>query len=222
MAIAVNGTSSYDSGSTLVTQPIFSHTAPANAVLFVAFSYGDSRTVSSVDFNGDALSIVPSSLATNTDNARKIEWWYLLTPDSGAHDITITMNSNSRMRAAGITLTGHDTVTPFGAVATASNVADSTSNSTNIATTKDGAYVIDFMTNAAVNSAPTAAGSQTSFATGSAAGSNSFGASYLSVPTATTQAMGWSWTGSSGTAHTLVEVVPPTVVTFKPFAMVME
>jgi len=107
----------------------------------------NSLEVSSVDFGGFGLNMVPNSVETaglgsGSDRVVKSELYYLLDPPSGTGTITITYLENVSKRCAGaISLENAEKEVPE-AVSTGS-VGGTNTISTNITTLTDGAWVVD-------------------------------------------------------------------------------
>ena len=96
----------------------YSHTVAAGAVLYVGVMSGfdSSQTdITSVTFNGDALSQVGSYEAI-TDSGLRLSMWKIDNPDSGTHDVVITYTDAVPMlTGSSISLLGADTSGSSGA-----------------------------------------------------------------------------------------------------------
>src|SRR4051794_18553580 len=107
------------------TMTPFNHTTPAGALrlLLVGISMNVSNdtgsTVASVTYNGTALTFVAGR--TNANNSRRVEFWRLVNPPTGANSVNIIANvTNTRSVGLVVSVTsfnGVDQTTPLGAVA---------------------------------------------------------------------------------------------------------
>jgi hypothetical protein len=96
-------------GST--TSLTFKHTIPSygqNKLIIVAISLESNVTVSSVTFNGDALTMLASA-----GTAPKAQLWYRLAPDSVTGNVVITLGSASPIAASASGFLYVDQTTPF-------------------------------------------------------------------------------------------------------------
>jgi hypothetical protein len=95
---------------------IFSHTTSGSDRLMlvgVSFRNDQSETVSSITYNGDALSSV-GSVAQGT--SARVEIWSLVAPDTGTHDIVVTFSTVLKRNAlvGATTYSGVHQTTPLG------------------------------------------------------------------------------------------------------------
>ena len=116
--LEVDSVSSSRSGANNLT---ISHTTSGTDRLMlvgVSFNNDAYETVSSVTYNGAALSLVDS--VAEADDAR-VEIWSLVAPDTGTHDVVITFSAQlTRSAVAGVTtFTGVHQTTPLGTFASA-------------------------------------------------------------------------------------------------------
>lgn len=97
------------------------HTTDAGTdCLIVAVIWGGATTttVSAISWNGSALTLIPSSTATQA-GVTKIEWYYLLAPTiQGPATITVTMSSAARGGAIAYNYQNVNQSVPFGTAAT--------------------------------------------------------------------------------------------------------
>ncbi len=130
------------SGTTTGSSVTIPHTTSGtNRLMLVGVSMAPKSgyTVSSITYNGDNLSVVGTR--QESDKAR-IEIWSLIAPDTGAHDVVVTLSSSDHEGAAvGVmTFTGVDQSTPLGTFTSA--IDDSDSPSVNV-TSAAGELVFD-------------------------------------------------------------------------------
>jgi hypothetical protein len=124
-ATSAGGPPSLDSqstGDTGATSMTISHTTSgSNRLMLVGITIYNqgSETVSSVTYNGAALSPV-GSVQRLTES--RVEIWSLVAPATGTHDVVITFNAqlSNNATAGAITFTGVDQGTPLGTFASAS------------------------------------------------------------------------------------------------------
>jgi hypothetical protein len=129
---------SASSGQTQRTSMTISHTTSGSNRLMlvgVALNNNQSETVSSVTYNGLALTLVGT--AASTTNTR-VEIWRRIAPSTGTNDVVITFSGNLRYgaRAGVMTFTGAHQTTPLGTFAGANGntVGPATVNVTSAAT----------------------------------------------------------------------------------------
>jgi prepilin-type N-terminal cleavage/methylation domain-containing protein len=130
-------TGSTDGGSTIT----ISHTTSGSNRLMlvgVSFNNDNSETVTSVTYNGVALTL--EGTETNSDDAR-VELWSLVAPDTGTHNVVITFSAALAQQAvAGVmTFTGVDQSTPLGSFY--SSQGDDTTTASLDITSADGEFV---------------------------------------------------------------------------------
>lgn len=135
------GPSSAGAGGTNLTSPLtWSHTcAGSNRVLIVGINWGpgslnDSTfAITSVTYNGVAMTLVPSSLThTNNINHGFCVMYYLVAPATGANNVVVTWtnsgpNAGDGIGAGSLGFTGVNQTTPFSNLATAFGNSTATS-----------------------------------------------------------------------------------------------
>lgn len=125
MALAVDAIASgTGTGSSLT----FSHTcAGVNRLLIVWVSYFDSAdTISSVTYNGVAMTAIPSGSAANGNY--KIAGYYLIAPATGANNVVVTFSGAvSDFGGGSISFTDAHQTTPLGTAVTATGTSTSPS-----------------------------------------------------------------------------------------------
>jgi len=134
-AVTVDNTStgSTDGGSSITV----SHTTSGTYRLMlvgVSFNNDNSETVTSVTYNGVALSL--EGAETNSDDAR-VEIWSLVAPDTGTHNVVVTFSAALLQQAVvGVmTFNGVNQSTPLGSFYSAQG-DDTTSASLDITSTE--------------------------------------------------------------------------------------
>lgn len=134
MALAVDSTSS--TSGTGIGPFTWSHTCSGlNRLLRVTVSHFDSSdVVSSITYNGVALTAVPGGATNN--GQYYITAYYLIAPDTGTHDIVVTMTGNVFEFGAGAIsyVDVHQTV-PLGTAVTA--IGTSTTPSVTVSSATD-------------------------------------------------------------------------------------
>lgn len=97
------------------------HTTDAGTdCLIVCVIWGGTTTstVSAISWNGSALTLIPSSTATQS-GVTKIEWYYLLAPTiQGPSTVTVTMSAGARGGAVALNYQNVNQSVPFGTAAT--------------------------------------------------------------------------------------------------------
>lgn len=177
------------------TSLTFSHTCTGSELLLivgVAVISGSASDVTSVTYNGVAMTAIPSWNQVSGGGSCRSKGYYLIAPATGAHNVVITVSPAVNIIAAGATsFTGADQTTPLGTANTAT--ADNATATVDIASAT-GEIVIDCV--ATLRSTITVGASQTSrweqeniFSTFSGGGSTE--------PGATTVTMSWTL-GASG------------------------
>ncbi|MDX1404915.1 MAG: DUF6701 domain-containing protein, partial [Woeseiaceae bacterium] len=96
-------------------------------VVGVSIALGSGETVSSVTYNGDALTFQGSAQGPGNDS--RVEIWTRVAPDVGTHDVVVNLSASSHDGAsAGVaTFTGVDQTTPLGTFASDSGTGGSAS-----------------------------------------------------------------------------------------------
>ena len=91
----------------------FSHTVAAqnNRALLVGVTTRNNVAVSSVTYNGDALTL--EEVITESGLDTRLEVWYRLQPDTGANNVVVTLASAEDVAAISIGYYNVDQDTPF-------------------------------------------------------------------------------------------------------------
>jgi len=161
-------------------------------------------TVSSITFNGDALSFVQSK-DNDTDQTRqsRAEYWELIAPDLATANVVVTMSSATAVSAGCVSFTNVDQATPRATITTA--LGDSAAPSTNISSAS-GQLVFD-VTSVRVGTTPLVVGAnQTQHVnklSASGVGNVTLGMSAEAGGSTTTM----SWTVFDGTSKVWTSVV---------------
>jgi len=113
MAIAFDA-SSIDTYHTNTVEIVFSHTCSGNnRILFVyAGIYSGSYDITGVTYNGVSLTKIDGQAQ---DGNNKISLWYLINPDSGTHDVSITTNDTVDLWGGAVSYTGVSQTDPINA-----------------------------------------------------------------------------------------------------------
>ena len=98
-----------------------SHTVSGtNRVLLVGVSIPGNRAVNSITYNGVSLTKINSASTGSLSSDARMELWQLVAPDTGTHNIVITLNGSANVLIGGATSwTGVDQSIPFGTFASA-------------------------------------------------------------------------------------------------------
>lgn len=194
-------------------------TSGADRILLVYVGWsraGDATTVSSVSYNGVALTRIAGSSVTFS--GRQGEYWYLLAPATGANTVSVTMSTALDFQNSGaISLTGANA----GIGASSSNGANGSSISDSLSTTVANSWVVDgaLVRGSGAVGAMTAGGSQTKrFANDNVSAILQGDGSTQPTTSTGSYTMSWTWDGSARDyAHSLIEVkegsTPVTAVT---------
>lgn len=193
MAVTVDSTGSTTaSAGTTVT---LSHTVGAGSdrVLVVLVAIDDSTPgfPSSVTYNGVSMTNLGGVGTTN--NPLLVDGWYLVNPDTGAHNVVVTKDSGRPTAVAAISLFGGSTPN----YSNGQGADGVTSSTLNITASKSGMAIDVIMTSA---STPTVDASQTEFGTNlNFNGTEDMSCSYKTVA-AGTPTMSWTF-ASTDYAH---------------------
>jgi Tol biopolymer transport system component len=122
LAIAVNQTNTGIAPSNASSDTVSHTTAGLNRLMLVGISFGEDKgdTVSSVTYNGTALTFVGAQDTSDTTKAR-VEIWSLVAPDTGTHNVVVSFSDTNHEGATiGVmTFTGADQLTPLGTFSSA-------------------------------------------------------------------------------------------------------
>lgn len=184
----------------------FKHTIPTfgqNKILIVSLGIRTNVAVSSVTFNGDAL-VQEATVGT----APKSEIWYLLNPDSGEHDVVVTLASATSLTAGARSYLYVDQDDPLGIVASTSGTG--TSASINV-TGYTGETVIDSFAKQGASTDNLVMGAvQTSQILQSVGTTTSMQGAGSYEPGIASTTMSWTWTNSRAYAIMGVAIKPAT------------
>lgn len=148
MAIAFDAVS--ESAVVAAASVTWSHTCTgADRILVVASVFRDDAgisDISSVTYNGVALTVIRRDNTSSLSHPAQSELWYLVAPATGANNIVITFGSTIDNLAAGtgISLTGVDQAHPLDANNGAVGTAGNNDPTVNLTTIRDNAWIIDF------------------------------------------------------------------------------
>lgn len=109
MAIAKDNIQTYNGSSSPLTVS-YTVSSGSNGVLFVFVALNSGRNCTGITYNGVAL----TSSVNYSANGRRIQAWYLVNPDEGAHDLvfTGTFDATYGLAAGAMTLFGVNTSSP--------------------------------------------------------------------------------------------------------------
>ncbi len=116
----------------------------AGTTLFVAVDAtrqtGTAPTFGAVSYNGVAMTAVPSSLVSW--DVSKLQWYYLNSPATGSHTVSVATSGATDTIAAAISFTGLDSTTPYGTPVTHPQTTGASSDSVNVTGTTSGNFVL--------------------------------------------------------------------------------
>ena len=118
----------------------WSHTVDgflSNRILIVGVSMMSLTSVTSITFNGVAL----SQVRADTGSTTKTEIWRLINPNAGTYTIEVTLSTSVDSVAGAVSFGGVDQTNPIDAQNGATGTADPAT--VNVTTVTDGAWVID-------------------------------------------------------------------------------
>ena len=206
MALAVDAIS--NSGAKSSADPwTWSHTCSgSNRVLVVAVS-SDNDFPSSVTYNGVALTqVAGASIQHATNTAKKVSLWYLIAPATGSNTVSVDFPDGNYGAAGAISFTGADQTTQPDIES--EEQATATSNTLNISTVTDGAYIVDAIQKDAGTTALTMDAGQTEIYNFSPTFNRS-GGSYKAAGTPGAKTMTWTWgTDNQEYAHAAIAIKP--------------
>lgn len=151
------GASSNESIAATTNSDVFDAGSASNRVLIVnvtASSTTATRTVSSITYNGVALTLLSASnCATSGTNFCRGETWYLKNPAAGTNTLVTTVSATADIAVGSAIFSNVDQTTPFGTVATASG--NGTTSGVTVTGTNTDQIVFDFLSSfgkSAINS----------------------------------------------------------------------
>lgn len=148
------------------------------------------QTVTGITFNGDAL----SSKISATNGGTVMEFWELVNPDAGSHDVEVTLDTVAgNIRTAVISFSGVHQVTPSGTAAKLEGGLGGGTASVNVTVSAGGAAMDCFTVNG-TNHAPAVGAGQT---LRTSLGDDFDQPQQHATSTSTdagTNAMNWTWT----------------------------
>lgn len=139
--VAIEGTPTVDKASWGTTPRNTSHTVTADTnCLVVLIAHRGNRTVSSMTWNGDAMTQAGTYAQRGTTVGSSI--WYRVNPDVGTFNLATALSSTDNTILACVNLSGVDTADPVGTTVTANNF-DNTPPPSVTVTADDGWMVLD-------------------------------------------------------------------------------
>jgi len=105
----------------------WSHTVgtAANRLLVVPVSIRDAKkTVAAVSYGGAVLRFLGAQ--NNSDNAVRVELWYLVAPPTGTGTVTVTLSAKGKAAAGALSFSGVDQVAPLRGFASVGGTSDNT------------------------------------------------------------------------------------------------
>lgn len=220
MALTLDSTSNSGILST-VSSATWSHTCSGNdRILVVGTATRDVNSadgvVTGITYNSVALTKIRSDVIGGVQYCRS-ELWYLIAPDTGAHDIVVTLTASTEDVGCGaISLNGAvQSASAIDANNGSNAAAQSSPQTTSVTTIRNGCWVIDSTYNKV--SATDFAASQTEYFKLNLRSLGDWGGgSYVANKNPPgSQAMTWTYsTGADDYAHSVVSIAPmPTTIT---------
>lgn len=118
----------------------FSHTTTGSDLVLIVTIFHFDSTVSGVTYNGTALTELVDQV-NNSASANYTAVYYLVNPDTGSNNVSITMSNSNNIEAVAATYTGVDTASfPDAWVSSAGN--NSSSFSLGVTTTVDDCWLV--------------------------------------------------------------------------------
>lgn len=188
----------------------WSHTVSgANRILVVAVS-SYTNLPTGVTYNGVAMTNVAGASIDGGSQCSSL--WYLIAPDTGAHNVVVNFSGGQYGRAAAISFTGAAQTGQPDAAAEADSSHDATS-SLAITTVAADCYIIDAI---ALASSPTALArdsGQTDLYTEPDGSVVDVGGSYKAAGAAGAKTMVWTWSyvAAAGYTHAAIAIKPASV-----------
>ena len=193
-----------------------SHTTPtgSNLALLVIVSIRGDKSVSSVTYGGDSLTLAIASGSGSSDGQR-IEIWYLVAPPTGANDVVVTYSST--VNPDGVVALSYEGVnqsSPIG-TSTGQHFSSGTNPSLNISTTVVDSLIVGGVSMRGADTAPFTPGSgiteRYDFASGTTnAGDDGYTGGEKSAPTVGSYTFDFTSSQSDDWAIVAVELKPPT------------
>jgi hypothetical protein len=210
LALIIFDSNSSGSRTSFGSPTTFSHTVNANTsgILIVITNQVDPDNVFNVTYAGNNLTKVISIQTADYKNAAI---WYLLNPQVGTNDITISHAATSTMKGIGASFIGVNQSSPIGASTSATSASGAPSKE--ITTTAANSFIISTVSQADSN--PGSAGSGQSNITPNLFGNSHWAAAtYEEKATAGADTQSWTTGGSSGwsmvSAEIMAEIQPCT------------
>ncbi len=178
-----------------------SHTvtnAHPNTILFVGVGVAAGGPTPTVDFNGTSLTSI-----VNHSNVGTVYLFGLINPDTGTHNITVTLSSGANTEAYGVSFYNADQNTGWGATQTGNGAGSPASIS--VTTTANNSFVIDSVLT--TFTAITAGGSQTEIQNVNQNDWIYGGSRTTSVVATSGTSQAMSWTGVGAWTQVAVEVL---------------
>jgi hypothetical protein len=167
-----------------------------NRLLTVIVAKRAIGAVTSVTFNGVAMTLLGATQYGSGADAPRVELWYMLAPPVGTYQVLVTLPGNDRFTARAVSFANVSQVSPFGEVKTATG-ASGTNASTTVAAETSG-LVLDGLSHRASTAATPGAGQTSVFnmnSDGFWRGQGSYKAGAASVT------MGWTVPAGNGWAQ---------------------
>lgn len=140
---SVDYTSEATTGIVQDTDLTWQHTCSGNnRLLLVSVCTEEVETITDITFNGVSLTLEKAH--TRVTGNLRTEIWSLVAPDTGEHDIVVTMSGAAYITAGGVSYNNVDQTTPVDAVGTGSD-GSSTAPSDAITTVSDKSVIQDLL-----------------------------------------------------------------------------
>jgi hypothetical protein len=140
MAIGIDNTQQTFNGSTVTSFTYSYTTGGSDRLLIVQLYWQNSRTVSTITYNGVAMTAVVSPL--DTGGGERHGMWYLVNPASGANNLSVTFSGTTPYVALLSSYTGIDQASPIGATRTETGLETGTSYSEALTTTTNDSWIV--------------------------------------------------------------------------------
>lgn len=188
-----------DSGSSVS----YSHTCSgSDRLLIVGVAWRGTQTVSSVTYNGVAMTQVAAHAAGG--NNTRVKQYYLINPASGANTVSVTMSGATNLVVGSISFNGAHQTTPLGTQATATGTSGNPSVSVSSASDE---IVVDSLSYDRASSLTVGAGQTQRYNRDDNGGGDLWGAGSTEAGAASVT-MSWTAGASEGWAIAGVSVKP--------------
>lgn len=213
MALAVDATSTKNTGAVNASPVTWTHTISSNTngAVFVCFGWNGTATISAVTYNGSNMTQVGTTSTQGSGSTTLSAAIYVLVAQpTGAKTVSVSFSTTVSFWGWAISFTGVDQSTPAEANNKSSGTSAASPITTSVTTTTDSDYVIDMAAYGASGTV-TVGGSQTQVLNlnNSATATRGVGSYLTSVKSpAGSVSMQWTYSGNQNWAQIVAAVKP--------------